>query len=172
MVRVTEEFLPLLRESKASSPGRRIVFVSATFSSLTWGSDASSPQYANNYPIYPASKSALNMRAVYYTNTLREEKIAVLECCPGYCAINLNGYNGTDDPRNGATSITRVVLEGKNMDVTGTFTDNNGNILWWSVTSVTVQILNSKHQSGNRSDLFSQLISHGDSVSSTSIISR
>ena len=129
-VQVTEAFLPLLRASKADPPGRRIVFVSSSLSSLAYISDLSNYHSNPNYPAYRASKTALNMLAVYFANLLREEKISVSMVCPGFCATNLNSYQGLDDPRNGAMSIARVVMQGENMDVSGSFTDKKGVIPW------------------------------------------
>ena len=107
---VTEAFLPLLR--KGSS--KRIAFTSTGLSSLAKASDGSQP--VDKFPIYRATKTALNMVLLYYARTLEGEGFVVSGPAPGFCATNLNGNAGKKDPRDGAKMLVRGLL-GQKEDV-------------------------------------------------------
>ena len=121
---LTEKFLPLLRASP--SPSRRVVFTGSSVGSMAIGQNEKHPFYANNLPIYRASKSSLNMLMVYYANILRGENIAVASVCPGFCATAFNGFRGKETPENGAAAILKAALDGTNEERSGAWMDANG----------------------------------------------
>ncbi len=121
---VTEKFLPLLQASP--SPTRRVVFTGSSVGSMAIGQNEKHPFYANNLPIYRASKTSLNMLMVYYANMLREQNIAVASVCPGFCATAFNGFRGKDTPENGAAAILKAAVEGTNEERSGAWIDANG----------------------------------------------
>jgi NAD(P)-dependent dehydrogenase (short-subunit alcohol dehydrogenase family) len=123
---LTEALLPLIRESKAPAPGRRIVFVSSTLGSMTV---ASKSYLGKAYVEYSASKSALNMLVLHYTNVLKEDGITAIAVCPGHCATNLNAYSGATDPVDGAKEIVVAATEGST-EMSGKFI-RGGEIVPW-----------------------------------------
>ncbi|KAK9243394.1 hypothetical protein V1506DRAFT_568422 [Lipomyces tetrasporus] len=108
---VTEEFLPLLRESSLPRlPISRI------------------HNYSNMLlPAYKSSKSALNMLMLHYAKMLSEEGFKVNSCCPGYVATNLNGYRGTGSV--GAINACKLATLGNDGE-SGTFSNKEGIIPW------------------------------------------
>ncbi|KAJ9618650.1 hypothetical protein H2203_008852 [Taxawa tesnikishii (nom. ined.)] len=105
----TEAFLPLLRKGK----NKRLAFTSSGLSSLKWASEMEGPASGENYPIYRSTKSALDMIVVHYARSLEKEGFVVSSADPGYCATNLNDFQGFKDPREGAKVLIRVCEAGK-----------------------------------------------------------
>jgi NAD(P)-dependent dehydrogenase (short-subunit alcohol dehydrogenase family) len=124
---LTEALLPLLRASTAPAPGRRIVFVSSTLGSMNV---AAENYLGKDYVQYSSSKTALNMLVLHYTNVLKEDGIAVLAVCPGFCATNLNGYAGAREATDGAGEIFYAATEG-GAEMTGKFVNQGGKIVPW-----------------------------------------
>jgi NAD(P)-dependent dehydrogenase (short-subunit alcohol dehydrogenase family) len=124
---LTEAMLPLLRASTAPAPGRRIVFVSSTLGSMTV---AAENYHGKPYVQYSASKSALNMLVLHYTNVLKEEGIAALAVCPGFCSTNLNNYGGVRDPADGAAELFYAATEG-GAEMSGKFVNLGGKTVPW-----------------------------------------
>ncbi len=112
-----ETFLPLLRKSKAEG-GKRIAFTSSGLSSLEWAAQREGSYSAVNYHVYRSSKTALSMVLLYYARSLEAEGFIVSASDPGYCATNLNAYNGLKDPREGAKVLVRAA-EGEKKAVHG-----------------------------------------------------
>jgi len=124
---VTESFLPLLRASKAPSPGRRIVMVSSRLGSMQYISTMGAGSF--QFIQYGITKAALNNLGVSYSGLLKEEGIAVVLVCPGHCATNLNDYGGAKPPEDGAKEIVNAATEG-GMELSGKFI-TEGKILPW-----------------------------------------
>lgn len=124
LLAVTQEFLPLLRRSKAG----RIVNVSSGLGSLTLNSDPSWPFYGALEVVYGASKTALNAITVALAIELKEANIKVNAVSPGYTATALNNFQGTDSLEEGSREPVRVALEEDGPS--GTFTGPGGVMPW------------------------------------------
>ncbi|GIH19705.1 SDR family NAD(P)-dependent oxidoreductase [Rugosimonospora africana] len=128
VVRVTEAFLPLLREAV----GARIVNVSSGTSSLAWQSDPGRSFASSRISVaYPASKAALNMLTVLYAKALAADGIAVNAVAPGAC--------GTDFATALGLSLERTAEQGAGIAVhlatvpdspTGAFLQDDGPVPW------------------------------------------
>ncbi|KAL7783183.1 hypothetical protein V8C43DRAFT_189536 [Trichoderma afarasin] len=117
---MTEAFIPLLTASSAP----RIVFVSSFMGSLTHRPESPVP-----LPIYRSSKAALNMIMLHYALKYKDAGWKVNATCPGYCATNLNGFVGKDDPADGALNAVRLATMGEDGE-TGTFSNKEGSLAW------------------------------------------
>lgn len=123
-----DTFLPLLRKSTASD-GKRIAFTTSGLSSLQWALEKDDNFSGANYPIYRSTKTALNMVMVHYTKLLEKEGFIVSASDPGYCATNLNAYNGYKDPREGAKVLIRAAVASKD-EVHGYVVDETSKEPW------------------------------------------
>ncbi len=125
---VTDAFLPLLEKSPLT---KRIVFVSSTLGSMGLRMEPGSQTHKIlGYPMYSSSKAALNMLAAHYMVKYEEDKTWKINAtCPGYCATNLNGYNGVFPADTGAIQPCHLATLGPD-GVTGTFSRKEGPIPW------------------------------------------
>jgi len=123
---VTEAFLPLIKASKASAPGRRIVFVSSELASLTIARQA---YYGALYVQYNCSKSALNMLALHYRSVLEQDGIVSIMTSPGFCETNLNGFTGRKKPSDGAMEIVKAATVG-GIEMSGRFIRDGKDVPW------------------------------------------
>lgn len=126
---VTQEFLPLLRQSEAG----RIVNVSSTQGSLNGQSDSESEFYQVVLPAYNASKSALNQITVALSKLLADTPIKVNSICPGWVQTDLGGPdNRAAAPRTPAEAAQIVIEMALIADdgPTGQFVDRNGAVAW------------------------------------------
>jgi NAD(P)-dependent dehydrogenase (short-subunit alcohol dehydrogenase family) len=102
VVRVTNAFLPLLRES----PAGRIVMVTSLRGSLgepaAWGGQPSMP--------YSASKTALNAVTAHYAHELADTRIKVNGASPGHTRTDFNGNTGARSPEQAALEVIRLAL--------------------------------------------------------------
>lgn len=130
---VTDAFLPLLKQSVGTNGPKRIVFLSSGLASLTQKSDPKSWLRPNLSPTspYSASKSALNMLALFYVVQFEndEHNWKINMTCPGYCATGLNHYGGYDTPANGSINTVRLATLGFDGE-TGTYSNREGPIPW------------------------------------------
>jgi NAD(P)-dependent dehydrogenase (short-subunit alcohol dehydrogenase family) len=101
VVRVTNALLPLL--SRSSRP--RIVNQSSSVASLTLQSTPGI-SLGGVSGTYSPSKTFLNAITVQYAKEL--ENIKINGACPGYVATDLNGFQGTDTPAEGARIAIRL----------------------------------------------------------------
>jgi NAD(P)-dependent dehydrogenase (short-subunit alcohol dehydrogenase family) len=125
-----DAFLPLLRKSTAPG-GKRIALTSSSLASLKWAAEMDENHSAVNFPIYRSSKTAMNMIMLHYARLLEGEGFSVGANNPGYCATNLNAYNGLKDPREGAKVLVRCAT-GDKKSVHGIFMHEEENeILPW-----------------------------------------
>jgi NAD(P)-dependent dehydrogenase (short-subunit alcohol dehydrogenase family) len=124
-VQVTQEFMPLLKESDQP----RIVNVTTELSSLTNHSDPNW-QFAQFKPAaYGPSKTALNAFTVMLAAELKDTNFKVNCVCPGYTATDFNNHTGYKKVEDAATAIvTNAVLDKDG--VTGKFLSAEGNIGW------------------------------------------
>jgi len=121
---VTQAMLPLLRKSSAA----RIVNVSSGAGSLTSHSNPDN-QGRSKFGIYSASKTALNALTLALAIELEPEGIMVNAVCPGFTATDLNNFNGTKTPEEGARNPLAMALAGPN-GPTGTFSTVYGVMPW------------------------------------------
>jgi NAD(P)-dependent dehydrogenase (short-subunit alcohol dehydrogenase family) len=119
VVRVTEAFLPLLRQS--AHP--RIVNVSSSVGTLAG-------MLNNPMPVtlaYVPSKTALNAMTVQYAKALPEMKVNV--ACPGWCATDFTRHQAPRTAAQGATiAVTLATLDDDGP--TGGFYDDDGVVAW------------------------------------------
>lgn len=116
----TQAFLPLVKQAAAG----RIVNVSSPLGSLTLIG-----QHDWSLLGYSASKAALNMLTVQLAYELRGTAIKVNSAAPGYTATDLNGFEGTDTPAQGAAEAIRLALLPAD-GPTGTMSSSTGPIPW------------------------------------------
>ena len=107
-IRVTQEFLPLL---KAAS-GARVVMMISGLGSLTLVRDATSTYSSVNLLAYSSSKTALNAVSVAFAKELGDFGIKVNAVEPGNVATDLNGNQGSLTPEQGAVSAIRLATIG------------------------------------------------------------
>jgi len=98
VMRVTQAFLPMLRNSKAA----RIVMMSSGLSSLTDALDMRSETWTVGYAGYCASKTALNMLTVKLAKELDREGIKVNAVDPGLTSTDMTGNKAGHSPEEGA----------------------------------------------------------------------
>ena len=103
-VRVTQAFLPLLRQSK----GGRIVMVSSGLGSVASTMDMTSENWNVGFAGYCASKSALHMFTVKFAKELSAEGIKVNAADPGLTATDLTGHMGKRTTDEAATIAVRL----------------------------------------------------------------
>lgn len=105
---VTQAFLDLL--STSAQP--RIVNVSTTMASLTLYADLDNVHFANRYPVYQASKTALNMYTIQLAYELRATPFKVNAVCPGYTKTDFTGHQGTSTVEEAGQRILKYALLG------------------------------------------------------------
>lgn len=93
------------------------------------GSLTHRPESPVPLPIYRSSKAALNMIMLHYALKYKDAGWKVNATCPGYCATNLNGFVGKDDPADGALNAVRLATMGEDGE-TGTFSNKEGSLAW------------------------------------------
>ena len=105
---VTQAFLDLLEKS----PEPRIVNVSTAMASLTLYADFDNERFANRYPVYQASKTALNMYTLNLAYELRDTPFKVNAVCPGYTKTDFTGQQGTSTVEEAGARIVKYALLG------------------------------------------------------------
>jgi NAD(P)-dependent dehydrogenase (short-subunit alcohol dehydrogenase family) len=124
-IRVTQSFLPLLKESADA----RVVFMSSGLASLSLATDPDSIYSTVNLLGYSSSKTALNAVSVAFAKELAPFGIAVNSVEPGNVATDLNGHEGMLSPDEGAMSTLRLLRSRPN-GVTGQFLGLDGPQPW------------------------------------------
>ena len=105
---VTQAFLDLL----STSPQPRIVNVSTAMASLTLYANLDNEHFATRYPVYQASKTALNMYTVNLAHELRDTPFKVNAVCPGYTQTDFTGQQGTSTVEEAGQRIVKYALLG------------------------------------------------------------
>ena len=130
VVRVTNAFLPLLRESAAP----RIVNVSSGLGSFAVMTRLTGEYSEFKAIAYQTSKAALNAVTVLYAKELHGTAFKVNAVSPGYRKTDLGGAGqekpGAGDPAEGALSVTRLALLDDN-GPTGEFHLDTGGLCPW-----------------------------------------
>ncbi len=106
VIRVTQAFLNLLRES----PAPRIVMVSSSQGSLTLHSDPTYAHYHFKGSVYQSSKSALNMYTIVLAYELRDTPFKVNAVSPGSTKTDFNRQLGTGAVDVAAKRIVKYAL--------------------------------------------------------------
>ena len=121
VVRVTGQFLPLLR----ASPAGRIVNVTSKRGSL------GEPGAWVGQPImaYSSSKTALNAVTAHLARELAPAGIKVNGAAPGHVATDFNQHRGTRTPEQGAAIAVKLALLGPDGPTGGVF-DDDGPLGW------------------------------------------
>jgi NAD(P)-dependent dehydrogenase (short-subunit alcohol dehydrogenase family) len=122
-VRVTQAFLPLLREAEVP----RIVMVSSGMGSLAVTSDPGRLESGLVSLVYPSSKAALNMVTAQYAKALPGWKVNAVD--PGYTATDMNGHRGHKTVAEGARAIVAMARVGADGPTGGFFADD-GPVPW------------------------------------------
>jgi NAD(P)-dependent dehydrogenase (short-subunit alcohol dehydrogenase family) len=127
-VNVTEQLLPLLRESSSG----RIVNVSTTMGSLNDQSNPRSVYYSAIVPAYQASKAALNSMTISLAKSLAGTRIKVNSVCPGFVQTDLTPVNREQAPCTAEDAAKVVVRYALIPDdgPTGGFFDHEGTVAW------------------------------------------
>lgn len=120
-VRVTGEFLPLLR----GSADRRVVMVSSGMGSFGVTTDPARLESTLHALPYPSSKAALNMITSQYAKALSDVRVVAVD--PGYTATEFNQYSGTQSVEEGAEAVrTACTAE----ELPGIYFDRHGALPW------------------------------------------
>ncbi len=122
-VRVTQAFLPLLRQS--SQP--RIVMVSSGMGSFGVTTNPERLESTLKSLVYPSSKAALNMITTQYAKSLEGFQVTAVD--PGYTATDLNGHRGTQTVEQGAEVVVQAATLAADAP-TGTFSNAAGPLPW------------------------------------------
>lgn len=124
VIRVTNAMLPLLRRS--AHP--RIVNQSSHVGSLTLqttpGVDLGGISGA-----YAPTKTYLNAVTIQYAKELSDTNVLINNACPGYVATDLNAFNGTQTPEQGAAIAIRLATLPDDGPTGGLF-DDTGIVPW------------------------------------------
>jgi len=108
VIGVTQAFLDLLQQA----PQPRIVNVSSAMASLTLYADLDNEHFAHRYPVYQASKTALNMYTLNLAHALRATPFKVNAVCPGYTKTDFTGHQGTSTVEQAGRRIVKYALLG------------------------------------------------------------
>lgn len=125
VIEVTQEFIPLLKESDAG----RIVNVSSDLSSLTLNDDPTWKYYPFKSTAYGISKTALNAFTIMLAYELKDTAIKVNAVNPGYAATDLNNYKGDKKPGEAAKVIVKYATLTEAGE-TGKFFSEKGKMPW------------------------------------------
>jgi len=124
---MTNTFAPLIIKSTAPAPGRRIVNIGSGLGSIASAGTGEIP-YMDIYVPYTVSKTALNMLTVQ--SRMKWEGVTFVVTGPGYCATNLNGFQGPRDPRDGAKIVFGHVTGGTNEEMNGKYFEDGREFPW------------------------------------------
>ncbi|KAK1752460.1 DNA replication complex gins protein sld5 [Echria macrotheca] len=124
---VTRAFIPLLKKAKGA---KRIVNVTSELGGMHSKADKNAFAHKVDYAPYSITKSALNMLTLHYVQRFEDDASWKINLtCPGFCATNLNHYQGFDDPKLGAVNSCRLATLGMDGE-TGTWTNRHGPMKW------------------------------------------
>jgi len=123
VVRVTNAFLPLLRQSSAPV----IVNVASSLGSVALCGDPDRVEYTVDSVTYPPSKSAVVMLTVQYAKVLPNFRVNVVD--PGHTATEMNGFQGAQTLTEGTDAIVAMATVSAD-GPTGTFVNRFGSVPW------------------------------------------
>lgn len=123
IVRVTNAFLPLLRQSDSPT----IVNVSSQMGSFATNHDPDQIQSKIIMPLYQSSKAAVGMLTVIYARALPDMRVNAV--APGFTATDFTSHRGTQTVQEGTDAMVALATIG-NDGPTGTFQDRTGIVAW------------------------------------------
>jgi NAD(P)-dependent dehydrogenase (short-subunit alcohol dehydrogenase family) len=123
VVRVTQAFLPLLRESDAPA----VVNVTSGMGSFAVTGDPDRVEHGIANLTYSPSKAALTMLTTQWAKA--EPAVRINAVDPGYTATDFNGHSGHQTVVEGTDAIVAIAQIGAD-GPTGTFTDRYGVVPW------------------------------------------
>ena len=124
VIRVTNALLPLLRRS--AHP--RIVNQSSHVGSLTLQTTPG-VELGGISGAYAPTKTYLNAVTIQYAKELSDTNVLINNACPGYVATDLNAFNGTQTPEQGAAIAIRLATLPDDGPTGGLF-DDTGIVPW------------------------------------------
>jgi NAD(P)-dependent dehydrogenase (short-subunit alcohol dehydrogenase family) len=124
VIRVTNTLLPLLRRS--AHP--RIVNQSSHVGSLTLQTTPG-VELGGISGAYAPTKTYLNDVTIQYAKELSDTNVLINNACPGYVATDLNAFNGTQTPAQGAAIAIRLATLPDDGPTGGLF-DDTGIVPW------------------------------------------
>jgi NAD(P)-dependent dehydrogenase (short-subunit alcohol dehydrogenase family) len=124
VIRVTNAMLPLLRRS----PSPRIVNQSSHVASLTLQTTPG-VELGETSGAYTPSKTFLNALTIQYAKELAGTGILINNACPGYVATDLNRFQGTSTPAEGAAIAIKLATLPDDGPTGGLF-DDAGVVPW------------------------------------------
>jgi NAD(P)-dependent dehydrogenase (short-subunit alcohol dehydrogenase family) len=122
-VRVTQAFLPLLRESAAPV----VVNVTSGMGSFAVTGDPDRVEHGIANLTYSPSKAALTMLTTQWAKAEPDIRINAVD--PGYTATDFNAHSGHQSITEGTDAIVAAAQIGAD-GPTGTFTDRYGVVPW------------------------------------------
>ena len=102
LLAVTNAVLPLLLRA----PAGRIVNLSSELGLTELAADVNAPSIT----AYSLSKAAVNMLTVFYAKELRDTRVTVNSCSPGFVRTDINHGAGFRSPAEGAQAVLAVAL--------------------------------------------------------------
>jgi NAD(P)-dependent dehydrogenase (short-subunit alcohol dehydrogenase family) len=123
IVRVTNAFLPLLRESDAPV----IVNVASSLGSVALCSDPERVEYSVANVTYSPSKSAVVMLTTQYAKRLSGFRVNVVD--PGHTATEMNDFQGAQTLMEGTEAIVAMATIAPD-GPSGTFVNRHGPLPW------------------------------------------
>jgi len=124
-IQTMQQFLPLLKKA----PLPVIVNVSSELGSLSMQtSEARNPNW-DNFHVYGATKTALNIFTINLAQEMRGTKFKINSVTPGYTATDLNNFAGLKTAAQGAEPIVKLATIGED-GPTGQFFRQEGNTPW------------------------------------------
>ncbi|PAV82035.1 hypothetical protein WR25_11500 [Diploscapter pachys] len=136
---LSQALLPLLQRAASHVQGddfsidrAAILNISSTGGSLTMNNADSPMGGSKNYKIlgYKASKSALNQLARTMSVDLLDEKILVVNHCPGWVKTDMGGSNAMLEASDSASALVNTFFK-LNKSHTGNFYDRNLEVIPW-----------------------------------------
>jgi len=124
-IQTTQSFLPLLK----NAPLPVIVNVSSELGSLAMQTSETRNSNWDNFHVYGASKTALNIFTINLAQELRSTKFKVNSVTPGYTATDLNNFAGLKTAAEGAKSIVMMAIIDED-GPTGRFFRQEGEVPW------------------------------------------
>jgi NAD(P)-dependent dehydrogenase (short-subunit alcohol dehydrogenase family) len=124
MIRVTNAMLPLLRRSAHPRIVNQSSHVGSPTLQTTPGADLGGISGA-----YAPTKTYLNGVTIQYAKELSDTNVLINNACPGYVATDLNAFNGTQTPEQGAAIAIRLATLPDDGPTGGLF-DDPGIVPW------------------------------------------
>lgn len=134
-VLVAQAFLPLLKKSASLQETLGMGFPKAAILNISsWVASISNAgvTYLRDlgFPSYKISKASLNMAMRVMAAVVKEDKILIVNICPGFVKTDMGGEHGDLEPEESVSTILNTIAK---LDEThhGTYMDRHGNPYPW-----------------------------------------